>query len=144
MRTPYRAVLALGAWGYDHWPYVSGRALLSSGTKLSELDMADFLDVIHALFEDSSLANTEEEAKNRERLRSNIYTSLYGYKSYAWVSADSGSRSADSSFGQDMMPVDATGEAAESKLTHKPYVPPTPMDVNSPLPIAGIKEAPLG
>lgn len=108
--------------------------------------MADFLDVLHVLFEEASLASTAEESQNRERLRSNIYRDLYGYTEYAWVSksAGAGNSPANSSYGSDMIPVDATGDSSESRLTHKPYVPPTPMNVDSPLPIAGLKEAPLG
>jgi hypothetical protein len=106
--------------------------------------MADFLDVLHVLFEEASSAGTQEESENRERLRANIYRDLYGYTDYAWVSKSSGNTSADSSFGSDMIPVDATGDPSASRLTHKPFIPATPMDVDSPLPIAGLKEAPLG
>ena len=106
--------------------------------------MADFLDVLHALFEESGDAPSPEARDAREAMRQNIYTRLYGYKKYEWVSPKSNAASDTSAFGSDMMPVDATGEESGSELTHKPYVPPTPTNVDSPHPIATLKEPPLG
>lgn len=144
-RTPYRAALALGVWGVDHWPYASGRALLS-GARLGELDVSDTLDILHVLFEESQEAGSQEQLKAREHFRRSIYTSLYDYKAYEWVSSDNNSASGASSqtTGADMIPMDDTANPPKITLTHKPYVPPTPMNVDSPLPIAGLKEEPLG
>lgn len=106
--------------------------------------MADFLDVLHALFEESGDAPTQEARQARETTRKNIYMDLYGYKTYEWVSEDSQSASDSSWSESDMLPDEATGTKSSGELIHKPYVAPTPMDVDSPLPIAGLKEAPLG
>lgn len=98
------------------------------------------------MFEESQEAGSSEQLKAREQFRKNIYTGLYGYKSYEWVSPEDNSASVASSqgTGADMIPMDEVSDPSKIKLTHKPYVPPTPIDVDSPLPIAGLKEAPLG
>jgi hypothetical protein len=108
--------------------------------------MSDLLDVLHALFEEAQDADTQEALRAREHLRKGIYTKLYGYKQYSWVSPESDSPATASSggTGADMIPMDEPVDPSKIKLTHKPYVPPTPIDVDSPLPIAGLKEAPLG
>jgi hypothetical protein len=109
--------------------------------------VSDTLDILHVMFEESQEAGSQEQLKARELFRRNIYTSLYGYKKYEWVSPESNTASGTSSqgAGADMIPMDdEVADPSKIKLTHKPYVPPTPMDVDSPLPIAGLKEAPLG
>jgi hypothetical protein len=106
--------------------------------------MPDLLDVLHVMFEDASSGASREELEAREDLRKSIYTQLYGYKEYNWVTDKSKSASAGGTYNSDMLPDDAAVDTTERKLTHKPYVPPTPINVDSPLPIAGLKEAPLG
>lgn len=109
--------------------------------------MSDTLDILHVMFEESQEAGSQEQLKAREQFRKNIYTGLYDYKTYEWVSTDNNSASGASSqtTSADMIPMDdEVADPSKIKLTHKPYVPPTPMNVDSPLPIAGLKEAPLG
>lgn len=109
--------------------------------------MSDLLDVLHVLFEEAQDAASQEQLKARERFREGIYTKLYGYPTYSWVSPSGDSASGSSSQGMsaDMIPMDdEVADPSKITLTHKPYVPPTPMNVDSPLPIAGLKEAPLG
>jgi hypothetical protein len=108
--------------------------------------MSDLLDVLHALFEESLDSPSEEGVRAREQLRQGIYTKLYGYKNYSWVSprSDSPATASSGGTGADMIPMDEPVDPSKITLTHKPYVPPTPMNVDSPLPIAGLKEAPLG
>jgi hypothetical protein len=98
------------------------------------------------LFEESQEAGSQEQLKAREQFRKGIYTRLYEYEKYDWVSPEDNSASGASSqsAGADMIPMDEPVDPSKVKLTHKPYVPPTPMNVDSPLPIAGLKEAPLG
>ena len=109
--------------------------------------MSDFLDVIHAMFEEDMAPQEEDNRRARDHLRRSIYVDMYGEKDYVWTlpeRAETTGNAGDSAYTQGYVdpPVDA--DPSNIKLTHKPFVPATPMDVDSPLPIAGLKEAPLG
>lgn len=108
--------------------------------------MSDLLDVAHYLFEQDHAALDGDQAKARDGLRKSVYMNLYKQKAYKWEMA-AGETTAGSSNAAIDLPMDSAdmmGPATLPKYEHKPFIPATPMDVDSPLPIAGLKEAPLG
>ena len=99
----------------------------------------DMLDVLHYLFESDSLVEKEtQDAK--VKMRRTIYGQLYE-RSYRW-----GSDTADGrDFGTQEV---ASGERMDfsepPRLTHKPYIPPTPIDATAAKPFGNVLDAPLG
>jgi hypothetical protein len=107
----------------------------------------DMLDVLHYLFESDSIDEQETQDAKR-KMRGVIYGQLYE-RPYTW-----GSESADTrEFGtQDVasgdvdysQPTSTSGSARGGpQLTHKPYIPPTPVDPTSPRPFGTVLDAPL-
>jgi len=94
----------------------------------------DMLDVIHYYFETDSVGEKEmQDAKLS--MRRTLYGQLYE-RTYTWGN----SSSADAEFGTQQV---ASGSSS-SELTHKPYVPPTPVNAASPKPFGTVLDAPLG
>jgi len=101
------------------------------------------LDVVHYLFESDSLVEKEtQDAK--VRMRRTVYGQLYG-RAYTW-----GSETADGNeYGtQEVASGDVfsggSGSSGDPQLTHKPYIPPTPVDASSAKPYGTVLDAPLG
>ena len=86
------------------------------------------LDVVHYFFEQDSRYSSAEEAEAVTRMRSQIYSGLYGttYKYAVKTSSSPG----------------ASGSGDDMAL--KPYVPPTEVDLDSPLPYGSVLDAPIG
>ena len=82
-------------------------------------------------------AGSPEMLDAKEKTRKHIYELLYEYPEYSWVSSRS---EATGISGSDMLP---TGPPAGT-LTHKPYLPPTPVNADAPLPFGKQLDAPLG
>ena len=112
----------------DLWPYVNGKAI-TLGLTLGEMPMSQMLDVIHFFFEDDARFSTAEEAEALSETRATMYGVLYG-TTYKYRTKKSGSGVGD---------FDATSAGGI-----KPYIPPTEVNANSPLPFGDILEAPLG
>jgi len=91
------------------------------------------LDIVHYAFEIDALAEKEvHEAKTK--MRRMLYGQLYG-RTYTWGDATA----SGSEFG-----TQEVASGGGSTLTHKPYVPPTPVNAASPKPFGNALDAPLG
>jgi hypothetical protein len=117
--------------------------------------MSDLLDVLHTMFEDDQVVSTQEALEVKENVRTRLYTELYGRKAYTWVTAKTDSHSqmqtasGDSAYTAGFMderPQDMTDPSSPSpmKPVHYKYIPPTPMEATAPIPVKGLREAPLG
>jgi hypothetical protein len=94
------------------------------------------LDILHYLFESDTLGE-EETLKAKLKMRRTIYKVLY-LRDYTWMEDDGTSYR---EFGTQ----DASGLGMGStELTHKPYIPPTPVNADSPLPFGAALMPPLG
>ena len=95
------------------------------------------LDMLHYFFETDSI-DEEEEQKAKLKMRRSIYRNLY-QRTYTWMD-DVGESHHE--FGtQDASGV---GAARSTELTHKPYIPPTPVNADSPLPFGAALAPPMG
>lgn len=94
------------------------------------------LDIVHYFFESDSL-NTEEEQDAKRKMRQAVYGQLYD-RPYSW-----GNQGGSREFGTQET---ASGDFSNGpqELTHKPYIPPTPVDVSSAKPFGNVLDAPLG
>jgi hypothetical protein len=105
----------------------------------------DMLDVLHYLFESDSIVEKDtQDAK--VKMRSVIYGQLYE-RPYTWGSDDNGRdfgtqnvASGDFDFEQ----TTAASVPGAPKLTHKPYIPPTPVDPTSATPFGSVLDPPMG
>lgn len=154
---PGRAARGLIEWATDMWPYVNGKSLMS-GLDLLEMEASETLDVIHFLFEEDSHHVSEESAKSRSDMRSALYRDLYGkeykykYTSRSSSSSTSTGRSASAS-GVDLDEWGTFSDVQAESLNAnqfkpreretKPYIPPTNVNANSPVPFGGALDAPL-
>lgn len=86
------------------------------------------LDVVHYFFEEDARYSSAEEAEAVTRMRSQIYSGLYGttYKYAVKTNVSPG----------------ASGSVDDMAL--KPYVPPTEVDIDSPMPYGSVLDAPIG
>jgi len=104
---------------------------------LSKLPMSDFLDIAHYCFETDNPPSEKEVHEAKHSARSMIY-GVYGVE-YSW-----GSSSSSPSYGFDSnYSAESTPKTAMPKMTHTPYVPPTPMTNDPNNPFEGL-DAPLG
>jgi hypothetical protein len=104
------------------------------------------LDVLHYLFESDSIDEKETQDAKR-KMRGTIYTQLYD-RPYTWGN-DSGGRAfgtQETASGEyDFAPESSSSsEPGAPKLTHKPYIPPTPVDPTSAKPFGNVLDPPLG
>ena len=110
----------------------------------------DMLDIVNYCFESDSL-DEKETADAKRKMRGTIYTQLYD-RPYRW-----GSSAEDGEFGtQDVASGDVYSDSAPSssaasapssgapRLTHKPYIPPTPVDPTSAKPFGNVLDPPIG
>jgi hypothetical protein len=139
--TPYDGARALLEWAVDLWPYVNGKAIMSS-VNLGELDSKDMLDVIHFILEEDLLASTEEEVHYKSSSRKLIYEQFYEeeYKYERKVAQSKGSTTASGEIinDDDLVPFDPT-----VKNVRKPYVRPTDFDPNSNKPFGDVLDGPI-
>ena len=99
----------------------------------------DMLDVVHYFFESDNLAEKEvQDAK--VKMRQVLYGQLYK-RTYTWGS-DTGTSTADGWGGQEVGA--SPMHAANPVMTHKPYIPPTPVNAASGKPFGTALDAPLG
>jgi hypothetical protein len=107
---------------------------VESGIRLEVLPAADMLDVLHYYFETDAVGEKEEQDA-KLKLRRSIYRTLY-QRPYTWQ---------DDSDGGEFGTQDASGSPVNrpAKFEHKPYVPPTPVNPNSPKPYGNVLDAPL-
>jgi len=95
------------------------------------------LDIIHYLFESDSL-DEEETQKAKLRMRRTVYKVLY-LRNYTWQDDEDEYRE----FGTQDVNSNPMG-GRNNELSHKGYVPPTPVNADSPLPFGHVLDAPLG
>jgi hypothetical protein len=105
----------------------------------------DMFDVVHYCFESDSL-DEKEIADAKHKMRSIVYNQLYE-RPYTWGSDTANERefgtqevaSGDFDYGQS-----STSSVPDApQLTHKPYIPPTPVDPTSSRPFGAALDAPL-
>jgi hypothetical protein len=112
--------------------------LTQTGLRLERMPAQDMLDVLHFYFETDNLGEKEEQ-EAKLKMRQRIYTQLYD-RSYTWGD-DTGGRE----FGtQEVASGDVYAGGGQPKLTHKPYIPPTPVNANAAKPYGNVLDAPLG
>jgi hypothetical protein len=106
---------------------------VQTGLRLERMPAQDMLDVLHYLFESDSLGEQEtQEAKTK--MRRTIYGQLYE-RPYRWGD------NVDQEFGtQEVHGADGGTQG----LTHKGYIPPTPVNANAAKPFGNVLDAPLG
>lgn len=104
------------------------------------------LDVIHFLLEEDVVTSTGEQSKARSEFREQIYRDLYR-RTYRFDSRGRKDRTSDSigGTGTSIVPDDGRMTSDAQGLTHKPYIPPTDMEIgpDPTKPFRGL-EAPLG
>jgi hypothetical protein len=114
--------------------------LVQTGLRLEQQPAQDMLDIVHYLFESDAIGEKEvQDAKTK--LRRTIYGQLY-QRTYTWGDASGGRE-----FGtQDVASGDFySGRGSGTPgLSHKPYVPPTPVNAASARPYGTVLDAPLG
>ncbi len=97
------------------------------------------VDVLHYFFEEDSRYQSGEEAEAVSRLRSSVYSTMYGttYK-YAYSGS---STSAGRQYIADGSPT-SFNDFPSNEV--KPYIPPTEFDPDSSMPFGSALDAPLG
>jgi hypothetical protein len=96
------------------------------------------LDVVHYYFETDAVGEKEgQDAK--VKLRRILYGQLY-QRPYTW-GEESG---ADTAFGSQEVASGDYVAGGAPELTHKPYIPPTPVNADSVKPFGAALDAPLG
>lgn len=132
---PYEAAFGLLSWGEQHWPWVRGRCLVDSGTRLETLPLSDMCDILHYYFEDDILVE-ESVGQAKTQLRGRIYNKLY-LRPYTWGVNEQ----PEKEFGT--QEVGSNGFRDQPVLEHKGYVPPTPFDPTSKRPYGMLLDPPL-
>ena len=103
------------------------------------------LDVLHYYFE-TECVGEKETLDAKKRMRRTLYGQLYG-RTYRWGDdvggeAEFGTQSADTHY------ANATaanrGVSGGPAITHKPYIPPTPVNADAHNPYGTVLDAPLG
>ena len=144
-RPPGSAARSLLEWGIDLWPYVNGRAIVN-GLQLSSMNSTDMLDVLHYFFEDDLNYSTAEQAEARDKMRASLYGQLYN-TTYRYSSGANSSRTARNfDVDEEIKPVELKERKVDSfnpAIPPKPYVAPTPVNVNSAKPFGSVLDAPL-
>jgi hypothetical protein len=128
--------------------------LVECGDRLEEKPVEDMLDIVHYFFE-CDVFTTAEEHQARTTVRELLYRELYG-REYGWGNgadtASNGGRefgtqevaSGDFYVPEQVRSTTAPAAPVAPKLTHKPYIPPTPVDPTSSKPFGNVLDAPLG
>jgi hypothetical protein len=98
------------------------------------------LDIVHYLFESDSLGEKEEQDA-KLKMRRSIYGQLY-QRPYTW---GGGTADGGHEFGtQEVASGAVYAGGTTPQLTHKPYIPPTPVNADSAKPYGNVLDAPLG
>ena len=114
---------------------------MECGLRLELLPAQDMFDITHYFFETDNLG-TKEEQDAKLDMRRMLYSELYN-RPYSWMeSASTGRRADGGQAGQEFGTQEVGG--APKQLTHKPYVPPTPIDAAAAKPFGDLLDAPLG
>jgi hypothetical protein len=102
------------------------------------------LDIVHYCFESDAIGEKEEQDAKR-KMRGVIYNELYR-RPYTWgQDLDHEFGTQETASGEVITQVTSNDVSTGGKnLTHKPYIPPTPMDADAPLPFGNVLDAPLG
>jgi hypothetical protein len=111
------------------------------------MNSTDMLDVLHYFFEDDLNYSTAEQAEARDKMRSSLYGQLYN-TSYRY-SSGAGSSTTAKNFDLDdeIKPVELKERKIDSfnpAAPLKPYVAPTPVNINAAKPFGSVLDAPLG
>jgi hypothetical protein len=106
------------------------------------MEASDMLDVLHYLFEQDTIVNSQEEYESKNSVRRVIYQSVYN-RDFAYL------RDVDtnkSNVSDDFEPFDEFDNYTPTTSNSvKPYTPPTNFDPDSPNPFgSALREAPLG
>jgi hypothetical protein len=108
-----------------------------NGQRLERMAANDMLDVLHYYFELDVLGD-EDFMKAKAEMRKQLYGMLYE-RAYRWGES---STSSNHEFGTQEVGADPISGAPE--LTHKPYVPPTPVNPTAARPYGTLVDPPLG
>jgi hypothetical protein len=105
------------------------------------------LDVMYYLLEEDSVPASGDVAKARSQFRTNFYRDFLN-RTYRFPVNGGEERSASDEIGgtgTSVVPSDGRTSARPQGLTHKPYIPPTDLDIgaNPHKPFSGL-DAPLG
>jgi hypothetical protein len=104
------------------------------------------LDVLHYFFEDDLNYSTAEQAEARDKMRASLYGQLYN-TTYRYSSGANSSRTARNfDVDEEIKPVELKERKVDSfnpAIPPKPYVAPTPVNVNSAKPFGSVLDAPL-
>ena len=133
LKPPGSAARGIIEWAIDLWPYVNGKAL-TYGLRLKEMVVTDMVDVLHYFLEEDLRYHTAEEADAVEKVRTQIYGSMY-QTNYKYRTNRQSSRS--SYGGSDSF------DGFSSSSERKPYIPPTEFNPNSSMPYGSLLDAPL-
>jgi hypothetical protein len=96
------------------------------------------LDIVHYAFETDAIGEKEmHDAKSR--MRKILYGQLYG-RSYNWGD----STASGGEFGTQQVASGDVNAGGTPELSHKPYIPPTPVNANAAKPYGNVLDAPLG
>jgi hypothetical protein len=101
------------------------------------------LDIVHYCFESDSLGEKEEQDA-KAKLRGLVYNQLYD-RPYTWGQDNSGGEfGTQETASGEYTQVTSGDVGGPTQLQHKPYVPPTPVNADAPLPFGNVLDAPLG
>lgn len=104
--------------------------------------MNDLLDVLHFMFEEDMIPASGEQQEARGKLRTRIYTEMYGRPSYDWTpEAAQGAGGTVNARGA--APTDRPPREGEGPR-HYEYIPPTKFDYDAENPFGDVLDAPLG
>jgi len=115
------------------------------GLRLELLPAQDMFDITHYFFETDNLG-TKEEQDAKLDMRRMLYRDLYD-RPYSWMEgASTGSGKGKNAGGQAAQDfgTQEVGGAPTKQLSHKPFVPATPMDPSAAKPFGDLLDAPLG
>jgi hypothetical protein len=110
------------------------------------MEATSMLDVLHYFFEDDLNYSTPEQAEARDKMRSSLYGQLYN-TTYKYSSgAGSSAKARNFDLDDEIKPVELKERKIDSfnpAVPPKPYVAPTPVNVNSAKPFGSVLDAPL-
>lgn len=121
---------------------------MECGYRLERLSMEDMLDVVHYVFETDSIGE-KEELDARRSMRSMLYRELYG-RAYTWgqttTTADEWGTNVTTANGRAYVDKSSSPSvpAGPPVLEHKPFIPPTPVNADAPLPFGNALDPPMG
>ena len=113
-----------------------------------ELEARDMLDVLHYFFEEDMFYSSAEQAEGRDRAREQIYRQFYGTEYAYSVSKPSSTYQVNTKNFDDVITEEEEEklkpfDPLQKKQPTKPYVPPTRVNANSPLPFGDVLDGPM-